>query len=99
MLPLEQKTTNAIALLNDQLRKAPPNQDWIITPGAKDEAVYLLDAIAKFDDWGESNDPWKEHDFGSIDCKGRDTSGKLTTSISIAHLAAQTKRIHQLPAG
>jgi hypothetical protein len=64
-------TTNPIAQLNDNFRKAPPNRDWFLTPGAKDRAVELLEAIAKFDDWGESNDPWKEHDFGSIEIENQ----------------------------
>jgi Protein of unknown function (DUF3768) len=67
---MKSTTTNRITELNDKFRKSPPNLDWFITRGARNHSIKLLDAIAKFDDWGESNDPWKEHDFGCIAIKG-----------------------------
>jgi len=60
-------TTNPIAELNDKFRKEPPNRDWKFTQGAKEEAVELLKAIATFDTFTQDNDPYREHDFGSIE--------------------------------
>jgi hypothetical protein len=59
-------TTNPIAELNDQFRKSPPNQYWRFTQGARENVLELIKAIATFDTFTEDNDPYSEHDFGSI---------------------------------
>jgi hypothetical protein len=63
---MEATTTNPIAELNDQFRKAAPNQDWRFTRGAIDLKAELERAIAAFNDFNEGNDPYKEHDFGAV---------------------------------
>lgn len=67
---METTTKNPIAELNDQFRKAYPNGDWYFTQGARSEMMTLVKEIQKFDTFTEDNDPYGEHDFGSIDIEG-----------------------------
>jgi hypothetical protein len=63
-------TKNRIAELNDNFRKGKPNLDWFITRGARNQSIKLLEAVATFDTFTEDNDPYGEHDFGSIEIQG-----------------------------
>jgi hypothetical protein len=56
--------------LNDQLRCKAIGGRIVITPGiqaleAADLRAVLL-AVARFDDFGEDNDPWGEHDCAAL---------------------------------
>lgn len=64
-----------IAALNDQLRKTHQKGRIMITSGvtALGTAANLaaLASIATFDAFNEDNDPYGEHDFGSLEVHGQ----------------------------
>ena len=43
--------------------------EYVSTLGPFTQAL-LLNAVARFDHWPEGNDPYGEHDFGTIELKG-----------------------------
>ena len=59
-----------IKTLNDFLRKNALGGDTVITQGVQSlshsEREQLLQQIRHFDDFTEDNDPYDQHDFGSI---------------------------------
>ena len=59
------------AILNDQFRKNS-FKDIYFTCGAQslEDREGLMQAIRTFDDFSEGNDPYKEHDFGSLNWHG-----------------------------
>ena len=73
--------TDRIRTLNDELRQHLLGGGAVITPGIAilgDHAVNrLVRAIAAFDDFGEDNDPYQEHDFGAFDFEGRRVMFKI----------------------
>ena len=64
-----QKTT--VAVLNDTFRKS--GQGITVTPGvrAMEDLIGLIDEIRSFKDFNDDNDPYGEHDFGTVywDCE------------------------------
>jgi len=56
-----------IAKLNDRFRGMAI--DVMITPGVRDlpEVIELMKAVEQFDTFNEDNDPYGEHDFGSLE--------------------------------
>jgi Protein of unknown function (DUF3768) len=66
--------TDRIRMLNDELRQHLFTGGAIMTPGIAalgNEAVMrLVNAIAAFSDFSESNDPRGEHDLGCFDFEG-----------------------------
>ena len=75
------RTTQSIALLNDQARTTLTNCKLIITRGIDllgAEAVdRILDLVVRFDDFSERNDPFGEHDFGAIVYEGNTVFWKI----------------------
>ena len=73
MQPDIDRTTQSIALLNDQARTTLTNCKLIITRGIDllgAEAVdCILSLVKSFDDFSERNDPFGEHDFGATEYK------------------------------
>ncbi|TGN62516.1 DUF3768 domain-containing protein [Paracoccus liaowanqingii] len=59
-----------IRKLNDTFRRSLRGGRLIITQGvftkAQEEITDLLDAVRRFEDFDEGNDPYREHDFGSL---------------------------------
>lgn len=68
------KRTQEIRSLNDAFRKSFTGGRVVITGGTSalsdEERLALYDAIKKFDDFNPMNDPYGEHDFGSIEFQG-----------------------------
>lgn len=66
-----------IALLNDTFRRS--RQDVTITQGIQniDCLSGLLDEVSRFNAFGESNDPYGEHDFGQITWCGQKVFWKI----------------------
>jgi hypothetical protein len=66
--------SKAIAALNDQARQTFIGCRVLFTPGIQELSIELLaqvvDAMRKFDQFSEDNDPYGEHDFGRIDLQG-----------------------------
>ena len=63
-------TTAKIAALNDHARQTFGECRLVITQGVaelgKDDVAYILDKVRKYKDFTPINDPYFEHDFGSI---------------------------------
>lgn len=66
--------SKAIAALNDQARHSFTGCRVLITQGIQalrpDHVAQVLDAVRRFDQFNEDNDPYGEHDFGRIDLQG-----------------------------
>lgn len=70
----DENSAPRIRELNDQLRKSLLGGRILMTHGvsalSSEQTVELLTAVKAFDDFSEDNDPYGEHDFGSIDLHG-----------------------------
>lgn len=70
-----------VRALNDQLRRTHAGGLVMLTMGVRalgEEAVReLLEAVARFDSFGAENDPWGEHDMGSLGFQGRRVFWKI----------------------
>ncbi|HVB22282.1 MAG TPA: DUF3768 domain-containing protein [Ktedonobacteraceae bacterium] len=66
-----------IAQLNDEFRRS--GQDIVLTQGvqALSDVLGLLSAVQTFDTFTEDNDPYGEHDFGSINWHNNHTFWKI----------------------
>jgi hypothetical protein len=66
-----------IAALNDRFRGMA--LDVMITPGVRDlpQVIELMKAIEQFDTFSEDNDPYGEHDFGSLEWCGEKVFWKI----------------------
>ncbi len=66
-----------IAALNDKFRRS--GFGLMITPGVKaiDDLIGLLGEVKAFHAFTEDNDPYGEHDFGTILWKGEKVFWKL----------------------
>jgi len=55
-----------IAMLNDKFRRS--GQGITVTQGVQvlDDLIGLINEIRRFDDFTEDNDPYEEHDFGTV---------------------------------
>lgn len=69
-------TPNPIAALNDAIRRSGPfssvaNGQWMLTAGVIDRgqafASRVILAVMTFDAFTPDNDPYGEHDFGSLE--------------------------------
>ena len=73
MQPNIDRTTQSIALLNDQAGTTLTNCKINITQGidllGNDAVDCILNLVKSFDDFSERNDPFGEHDFGAIECE------------------------------
>lgn len=77
-MDIDQERAKKIAELNDALRKAP-GMEATITSGIYDlpDLHGLLLAVREFDSFTEDNDPYGEHDFGSLDWHGEKVFWKI----------------------
>ena len=70
MQPDIDRTTQSIALLNDQARTTLTNCKLMVTRGidllGEETVDCILNLVKSFDDFSERNDPFGEHDFGVI---------------------------------
>jgi hypothetical protein len=67
----DENSAARIRELNDQFRKSLMGGRILMTPGvstlSSEQTVELLTAVKTFDSFTEDNDPYGEHDFGSIE--------------------------------
>lgn len=67
--------TGRIRELNDELRQHLIGGLAVITPGVaalgREAVERVVKAIAVFDDFCNANDPFEEHDFGSLKVDGQ----------------------------
>ncbi|HLO75346.1 MAG TPA: DUF3768 domain-containing protein [Magnetospirillum sp.] len=70
-----------IRALNDRLRRTHAGGLVMVTSGIRamgeDAMRELLEAVAHFDAFGPDNDPWGEHDMGSLGFQGRRVFWKI----------------------
>lgn len=66
--------TAKVRELNDKFRHSLRGGRLLITRGLLETAggsiTDLLDAVRRFDAFDEDNDPYREHDFGSLSWRG-----------------------------
>jgi hypothetical protein len=71
----------AIRKLNDQFRQTMNGGTVLLTAGVvalgAEKQAEILAAVRAFDTFDADNDPWAEHDFGSIDIAGERVFFKL----------------------
>jgi hypothetical protein len=67
-MDIDQERAEKIAVLNDEFRKAIP-MSVTITNGVYTlpDLDGLMQAVREFDQFVEDNDPYSEHDFGSLE--------------------------------
>ncbi len=77
----EAQRMKIIRTLNDQLRCEGKGGQLFITRGICDLkagiAPLILRAVAEFDDFTQGNDPYREHDFGSLTFDGHKVFWKI----------------------
>ncbi len=76
-MPEKAPRPNPIARLNDEFRKS--GRDMYVTPGvqALPDVPGLIHAVQTSDRFTLDNDPYGEHDFGSIKWHGEKTYWKI----------------------
>jgi Protein of unknown function (DUF3768) len=66
--------SSAVRALNDAFRKSLAGGTVLLTAGivalGGETQARILAAVQAFDDFTDDNDPWAEHDFGSIEIGG-----------------------------
>ena len=71
----------AICGLNDAFRTSLQGGAVMLTAGiialGAENQARILDAVRTFDAFTDDNDPWQEHDFGSLDIDGERVFFKL----------------------
>lgn len=77
-MDIDQERAEKIAVLNDMYRKAIP-MSVTITSGVYElpDMQSLMQAVREFDQFTEDNDPYSEHDFGSLDWHGEKVFWKI----------------------
>lgn len=78
----EQPPQQKIRELNDRLRRdGLGNGRVLITSGLQERGgefvVEAVEAVRTFDAFSEDNDPWGEHDFGSVEIEGENVFFKI----------------------
>lgn len=78
-VPLER--AKKIALLNDAFRSTFLGGMVCVTAavneGGEEFVKAALLAVREFDDFGQDNDPYHEHDFGALEIEGRKVFWKI----------------------
>lgn len=73
--------TESVRASNDLLRHYRFGGRVVVTPGVLALGAQLLlqlqDAVARFDAFTPDNDPWGEHDFGSVQVGGQTVFFKI----------------------
>lgn len=66
---------------NDAFRKCPSGGKVMLTYGVLEKfrgaLNDLIEAVVNFDDFNEDNDPYGEHDFGSLSLRGETIFWKI----------------------
>lgn len=76
-----QEHTTRIRALNDAFRRTGQGGKLMVTPGIQNLGLIsfatLCQLVARFDDFSEDNDPYAEHDFGSLKFQGQTIFWKI----------------------
>jgi len=88
------QTENAveIAKVNDAFRRS--GSGIVITPGIQeiDDLSGLLEEVRWFNEFAENNDPYGEHDFGTVHWSGEKVFWKIDITIRIWNTARSRYR-------
>ena len=84
-MPAEGDRASRIGKLNDQMRASgpvtPSRNRWLLTPGilalGPDKVATVVASVRTFSEFSQENDPYGEHDFGSIDAGGQQVFWKI----------------------
>ena len=67
--------------LNDALRREMTGGQWLLTPGVialgQEAIMAAIKAVQSFDAFTPDNDPYGEHDFGSVQVEGETLFWKM----------------------
>jgi hypothetical protein len=84
------ETSKKIAKLNDECRKGLGNYTLVWTEGfanlGLDTQVEIVDKMTTFNTFNEDNDPYGEHDFGSIEHEYTRTNGYYAGTSTIVRV-------------
>ncbi|MEJ6404941.1 DUF3768 domain-containing protein [Yoonia sp. 2307UL14-13] len=75
-------TNQRVRALNDRFRRTGKGKGTILlTSGVQNQGelfvVAAIEAVRRFDDFSEDNDPWGEHDFGAVEVDGQNVFWKI----------------------
>lgn len=77
----DNERTGLIRQLNDKLRKQHSGGHVMITPGIRALGTatmrHVLSKVAQFDTFTDDNDPYEEHDYGSLHVQGKRIMWKI----------------------
>jgi hypothetical protein len=77
----DKERSTRIAALNDALRKDPSKPLWVFTAGVMSRGPGFvngaINAVKAFTSFTADNDPYGEHDFGSVTVDGIDLYFKI----------------------
>jgi hypothetical protein len=77
---IEERTTR-IRALNDAFRRTGQGGRLYVTPGIQNLGLVpvatLFQLVARYDAFSEDNDPYAEHDFGSLKFQGQTIFWKI----------------------
>lgn len=87
-----------VAALNDSLRKTFTGGRVLLTIGFRslpeDEQAEVLQKVRAFNDFTQDNDPYHEHDFGSVtSSRGTQVFGKLIYMILMTNSTHRNQMI------
>lgn len=75
------KNSRFIRTMNDTFRKTLYGGKIVLTQGIrslpKTEIAEIMLKVSKFNDFTTDNDPYKEHDYGSFECHGKNICWKI----------------------
>lgn len=78
---LQAKRSDKIRQLNDQLRQERQGGQLFVTHGVcslgKPFVPAMIEAVIDFDDFSSDNDPYGEHDFGTLVVMGYEICWKI----------------------
>src|SRR5215813_2921869 len=74
---MEHEPKPSIADLNDAFRMSGENVVLTAGVAALDSLDGLLESVRTFDDFTPGNDPWGEHDCGSLEWEGENVFWKI----------------------
>lgn len=77
-MEIDQERATKIATLNDEFRRSSPFHVFM-TRGIQEmpDTMSLMQAVRDFDQFTEDNDPYGEHDFGSLEWHGEKVFWKI----------------------
>lgn len=77
-MDIDQERATKIAAVNDKFRRSSPFNVFM-TRGVQDmpDTMGLMQAVRDFDRFTEDNDPYGEHDFGSLNWHGEKVFWKI----------------------